>query len=397
MTGGTDTARPWVETVAALWPGAEVAFPAAPDAGGGRELCFLPNAAAPRLLLPAGSPGVAAAALRRYSHDLTVRQRAARAGAAAAARTGLPGRALHDRIRISGGGESVEDRLSALLGRRVVVTIGLGPARANRKPILHVLTPKGRQVAFVKVGDNDATRALIADEAAALAHLAERSLPGIDVPRVLHHGEWNGMTLLVLSALPTTARGWRPRRTAPVDAMRTLFAVDGVTRAPYTESAFWTELADTPRVLDDPDRSARLAAVIGKLAAAHGGPALDFGAWHGDWTPWNMAWHRGTLRLWDWERFERGVPAGFDLLHYRLQEATRQPGPSPYARRPATAAAMLAPLGVSGPAAEATLDLYLLALCCRYLRAGAGPRGEAVRAQADGLLDLLSDHTGGQP
>ncbi|OLT27980.1 hypothetical protein BJF79_42200 [Actinomadura sp. CNU-125] len=77
----------------------------------------------------------------------------------------MPGRTLRDRVTVRGGGPSIEDRLGELLGRDVVVVIGLGPAaRANRKPILHVLTPKGRAAAFVKVGDNAATRALIADE-----------------------------------------------------------------------------------------------------------------------------------------------------------------------------------------------------------------------------------------
>lgn len=388
-----DPAKTWVKTVGDLWPGAEISFPAGGSAAVRRELCFLPDAKSPRLLLPAGMPRVAAAALRRYSHDLTVRQRLTRAAGAAAARTGLPGRALRDRIAVRGGHTSIEEHLGELLGREVVVTIGLGPARANRKPILHVLTPHGRAAAFVKVGDNDATRALIADEAAALMHLAARPLPGISVPRVLHHGVWNGMTLLVLSALPTSARGRRPRTEAPVEAMRTLAAVDGFTREPLGDSDFLAALRAVPGALGDHQRAARLAAVIEELEARHGRVHLEFGAWHGDWTPWNMAWHRGTLRLWDWERFERRVPLGFDLIHYRLQELTRRPGQSPYARRPGHAPDMLAPLGVSAAAAEATLDAYLLALCCRYQLAGAGPRGEAVRSQADGLLDLLAEHT----
>ncbi|QFG24734.1 phosphotransferase [Actinomadura sp. WMMB 499] len=391
----SDAAGPWVETVADLWPGAEVAFPGGGSGPADRELCFLPNASAPRLLLPAGRPGVAAAALRRYSHDLTAKQRAARAAGAAAARTGLPGRTLRDRITVRGGGPSVEDRLGEILGRDVVTVIGLGPAaRANRKPILHALTPKGRAAAFVKVGDNAATRALIADEAAALGHLAERGpLPGVDVPRVLHHGEWNGMTLLVLSPLPTSARGRRPRAEAPVEAMRALAGLDGLARERLAETAFWESIRATPAALGDPARAARLTAVTKEIEARHGALDLDFGAWHGDWTPWNMAWHRGVLRLWDWERFERRVPLGFDLVHYRLQERTRRPGPSPYERRPGDAPDVLAPLGLPAAAAEAVLDLYLLALCCRYQRGGAGPRGEAVRAQADGLLDLLAAHT----
>src|SRR5690606_1985930 len=77
--------------------------------GARRELAFLPDARRPRLLVPAGLPRAAAAALRRYSHDLGPRQRLSRGLTAAAVRTGLPERALKDRVRITGGGESVED------------------------------------------------------------------------------------------------------------------------------------------------------------------------------------------------------------------------------------------------------------------------------------------------
>ncbi|MGH3392712.1 MAG: hypothetical protein ACRDOO_27920, partial [Actinomadura sp.] len=206
----TGSAAAWVETVAALWPGARIDLvrPGAP--GGGTDFAFLPDAERPRLLLP-GSPRAAAAALRRYSHDLTVPQRVSRSLTATALRTGLPQRALRDRLRIVGdhGGGSVADHLSGLLGREVVVSVGLGTARANRKPILHVLTPSGRQVAFVKVGDTDTARELVAREAAALGVLADRPMRGVAVPQVLDHGPWNGMTLLVLSPLPTSARGWR--------------------------------------------------------------------------------------------------------------------------------------------------------------------------------------------
>jgi hypothetical protein len=390
------SADAWVETVTALWPGARVDLvgPGAPgDQRLEREFAFLPDADRPRLLLP-GSPRAAAAALRRYSHDLTISQRVSRSVTATAMRTGLPQRTLRDRLRITGGdaagdGESIEDRLSALLGQAVVVSVGLGTARANRKPILHVLTPGGRPLAFVKVGDTGTARDLIGQEAAALGFLADRPMSGVAIPRVLHHGPWNGMTLLVLSALPTSACGWRPRRSAPIAAMREVFAVAGVTDGPLAGSAFWAGVGDVPARLADPDRAGRLAAVIERIGRAHGDLTLEFGAWHGDWTPWNMAWHRGTVQLWDWERFARGVPAGFDLLHCRLQEAMRSAAGEPYAAWPAEAARALDGVGVSGRAAEATLELYFLELCCRYLLAAQGPIGAPLRGQADRLLTLL--------
>jgi hypothetical protein len=405
------SANGWVETVAALWPGAQVDVVGEPGSGGvipaagagvgpgdAISLTFLPDAERPRLLLP-GSPRAAAAALRRYSHDLTIPQRVSRSVTAIALRTGLPQRALRDRLRIvEGDGESVADHLSALLGRPVVVSVGLGTARANRKPILHVLTPSGRQVAFVKVGDTATARELIAREAAALGLLAGHPMSGVAVPRVLEHGPWNEMTLLVLSPLPTSARGWRPRRNAPVAAMRTVFEVAGTTTGPLAGSAFSTRIGGVPARLTDPERAGELAEVIDRVGRAYGGQTLEFGAWHGDWTPWNMAWHRGTVQLWDWERFERGVPSGLDLLHWHFQESLRRTDGEPYSSWPPgavrTAARALTGFGVTGRAAQATLELYLLELCCRYLLAAQGPIGGPLRAQADRLLALLHANAG---
>ncbi|TDC93361.1 hypothetical protein E1285_10250 [Actinomadura sp. 7K507] len=399
---GDQVRRAWIEAVEELWPDARVESVAPGESDGARrELAFLPDAERPRLLVPAGLPGAAAAALRRYSHDLGLKQRASRGLTAAAVRTGLPERTLKDRLRITGGGVSVEDHLAELLGRPVVVSVGLGSARANRKPILHVLSPRGEPVAFVKVGDTGTARDLLSGEAAALTYLNERLDGRLDgagsrarphVPRLLHHGTWRGLDLLVLEPLPTSARGWRPRGRAPLAEMRTLFEVGGVERAPLRDSGFWDTMTASPaRILDERQRD-RFGDVIETTGKAHGELVLDFGAWHGDWTPWNMAWHRGVLRVWDWERFARGVPNGLDLLHYRLQEAMRTASGPPYAAWPDAASRTLEPLGLTGAAADATVRLYLLELCRRYLLAAQEPIGGPLRADTERLLDLLRSH-----
>ena len=395
MSAAEETRAAWITAVEELWPDARVeAVPPGRAEGARRELAFLPDAERPRLLVPAGMPRAAAAALRRYSHDLGLKQRASRGLTAAAVRTGLPERTLRDRLRVTGGGPSIEDRLSELLGRPVVVSVGLGSARANRKPILHALSPRGEAVAFVKIGDTGTARGLLAGEAEALSYLNDRlpgpgSRGGLHVPRLLHHGTWRGLDLLVLEPLPTGALGLRRREQAPTAQMRALFEVGGVERGPLGASAYWDEMAASPgRVIDERQRAV-FGEVVESTGKAHGDLVLDFGAWHGDWTPWHMAWHRGVLRLWDWERFSRGVPGGFDLLHYRLQEAMRTASGPPYAAWPDGAAALLEPLGLTGPAAAATVRLYLLELCRRYLLAAQEPIGGPLRADTERLLALL--------
>jgi hypothetical protein len=370
----------WSDAVAGLWPDAEVG--PGGNAQAVREFMFLPSADRPRLLLPAGLPAAAAAALRRYSHDLGTRQRVTRALTATAVRAGLADRALRDRLHVTGAGESVEDRLGELLGRPVVVSVGLGSARANRKPILHVLTPRGEPVAFVKVGDTAMARELIAGEAAALGRLADRSFETLRVPRVLHHGEWRGLDLLVLTPLPTGALSFRSRRGAPVAAMREL--TGATLRLPLAAGTFWARFGDVP--IEDPDQRKRFSDAAGRIGETYGGDEVAFGAWHGDWTPWNMAWHGGRVQLWDWERFDPDVPAGLDLLHYRLQTGDGYGAwPDP---------AILAPLGQEGRTAAITTELYVLELTRRYLVAAQGDLGEPLRPQAAALLDLLYANAG---
>lgn len=343
---------------------------------------FVPGAARPRLLVPAGMHAAAAGAMRRYSNDLGVRRRLARAVTVAAVRAGLGDRLLHDRLRV-GGGESIEDRLGELLGRPVVVSVGLGSERANRKPVLHALSPRGESLAFVKVGDTPMARTLINREATALGELAGRRLRGVRVPRVLHHGDWRGLGLLVMSPLPTGA--FSLRRGVPVAAMAEL--TGETRRAALAGSRFWARFARGGReALADPEQERRFAEVVARVGKAYGEDEIDFGAWHGDWTPWNMAWHRGRVHLWDWERFDPDVPAGLDLAHYRLQ-AARGYGTWPDA-------SVLEPLRRPGRTAAITVELYLLELARRYLLAAQGPLGAPLREKAANLLDLLSVHAG---
>jgi len=53
--------------------------------------------------------------------------------------------------------ENIEDYLSRELDEEVVVAPYTSPPRANRKPVLHVLTPAGRTLGFAKVGRNELT------------------------------------------------------------------------------------------------------------------------------------------------------------------------------------------------------------------------------------------------
>jgi hypothetical protein len=215
----------------------------------------------------------------------------------------------------------------------VRVALHVRPARrANRKPVLSVSGPGGR-LAFVKIGDSARTRDLVRNEARALRLVAAAAPATIVAPAVLHHGRWRGLEVLVLSPLPVPTRPWARRVPAPL-----------VERA------------------------------VQEIAA------LDPGApWcrHGDFAPWNMAPTRdGRLLVWDWERFESGVPLGFDAVHLFFQRALTRMGPARAARAcVARALRTLAPYGLSAAEARLTAIRYLIELAGRHAADGHEPLG----------------------
>jgi hypothetical protein len=325
----------------------------------------------PRLLLPA-APAAGAAAVRGYGEPGS---RSSRLGARAlslALATGIAGTTLRSRIRvhIPPGADTIESYLRAALGRDLLVSMHLGPARANRKPVLQLLTARGQPAGFAKIGTGPLTRALVQAERDALTRLSGAGLADVTLPHVLHYGEWREMNVLVLSALPV----WQRRRPVVAErlaaAMNSVARVGGVRREPLAGGGYWRRLGERLAATDENADRHALAGLLDTLGARADAAPLALGSWHGDWTPWNMACTSSGLLVWDWERFADGVPLGFDALHYRLQKDV-----VPGRREPRDAAAgciadaprLLAPFGLGAKEARITGILYLADLATRYL------------------------------
>ena len=125
-------------------------------------------------------------------------------GLALAARAGLAD-TLPGRIVIVNAGtgpdSDVAAYLNAALGRDVLVSLRIGPPRANRKPVLQLLAADGGLAGFAKIGVTELTRDLVRAEAAALALLGAARLDHLAVPRLIHHGQWRGHEVLVQAGL----------------------------------------------------------------------------------------------------------------------------------------------------------------------------------------------------
>jgi Phosphotransferase enzyme family len=369
-------------------------YPGSPSAGGEliAEYLVVPDTRRPRLLVPAGSRRVAAAAVRRYAEPQSRAARVKRAAVVAALRTGASRLLLRDRVRVTGpAGDSIDAYLRAALGRELALSIHIGPARANRKPVLQLISPDGETFGFGKLGTGPLTQRLVRAETNALTALGTLGLTRLTVPRVLHAGGWRGLPVLVQSALPV----WLPR--APLTprrltaAMLDIAGCCGFTAGPLVGGAYWAELRGRLGAVADRPEGGALAAAAERLAARAGDTPLRYGAWHGDWSPWNMASLADTLLVWDWERFCTGVPVGFDAVHHELQRRI-QSTPDAASAVEATVrgcGALLAPFGVEPGARELTALLYLVDLAVRYLTDRQAEAGARLGVLGTWLLPVL--------
>jgi hypothetical protein len=378
------------------WPQISGARPRALGGNGrpqGRDFVLIPGVRHPRLLVPA-VPRAAAAALRQYGQPWSLAARMGVTAFALGLASGLGGTLLGVRVRVTAPpeAESIESYLKSVLSPDIRVSIRLGPARANRKPVLQLHTTAGAPAGFVKIGFNALTRDLVRAESASLTRLERAGLAGITVPRVLHHDRWHGLDVLVLTSLPV----WQRRRALTpaqlAGAMDTVARVDGLQQGGPAGEAYLRRLRERLDAADPGAERSALHQALDTIAATGLTAGLTFGAWHGDWSPWNMASTTGGLLVWDWERFAPGVPLGFDALHYWLQSEV-----VPQHRDPLAAAndcvvhapALLAPFGIAGAQARLIAALYLADVATRYLVDRQAQAGAPLGAPGTWLIPAL--------
>lgn len=356
-----------------------------PGDGPREEFVLVPDATAPRLLVPLGSRRVAAAAVRRYAQPAARTARMKRDLAALALRTGADRVLLRDRVS-AGGAESIAAHLSRRLDRELVVSVHIGPSRANRKPVLQLLSPDGETVGFAKLGVNRLTRALVRAETTALVTLRHVGLSTVDTPRVMYSGRWRGHQVLVQEALPAWRRRY-PDRARLVEAMREVAGCLGIVYAPLASSAYAKNLGERLSTVD----SIALESALAGLTDRRGDTVLGFGSWHGDWAPWNMAMLADRVLVWDWERFTTDVPVGFDAVHHALQQRLERGAGARDAvdETVARAPELLAPFGVPVDAAGVTALLYLVDLAARYLADRQAEAGARLGVLGSWLLPVL--------
>ncbi len=397
MTSGADVSATYAAEVAGLlWPttGKPAYVTRSRHRAGQphRDSYLFPSGRRPRLMMPADLPG-SSSMVRRLAGGrsplvvpaVRLLERSVRSRAFGLTRWPMLRVPLTDP-----SADSIERHLAEFFGEEVRVGVLLGTRRANQKPVLQVFDLRGQLVGYAKVGHNPLTAALVRREATSLAHVGQHRPVSFRVPQLLHHSQWAGLEVLVMSPLTTSSR--QPvTPSSRFAAMREVATLGGTTSMPLADSGFWRRLRhDAEGLAGQPD-GARILAAAGLLEERHGPEPVSLGGWHGDWGAWNMGMGPGGLQIWDWERYDPQVPIGFDGLHFDAQSV--RPGDSGDRKQEDAFLRAVAPtlsaLDVPAAQHDLTLRLYLLEMAVRYcdgLRHGATPR---LRRRSSWVISLL--------
>ena len=376
----------------------------------GRQWWVLPSATSPTLLVPkSGSAG--ARSLNQFNDSMTQRMRLKKAGVGLLIRGGLAPLLSRDRLSVATpasnrGRDLVESELPKLLGvPRVEVAISIGRSlRANIKPVLQIMASDGRVLAFAKLAWNRLTSELVDNEARTLMNLERLAIHSFRVPRVLHHGEWNGFPLVLLSPL---SHGLLRRR--PVDAMpsstvlREVASLGTETRSPLIGGPYWLEISGRAlevarQVEDDGRMEATISGLVDRVSTQEVVHCMS----HGDFAPWNMLHTADSINVWDWERASETRPLGVDALHFAFEVAYHKQGRDPLAAVDIAferSCGVLREVGVTRHAGEAIRDVYVLERLTRLLegrRAGVPVDDRLLEGLAGSLTaqELRSDPGG---
>ena len=379
----------------------------------------VPNATAPRFLIPIASRGSILRSLQIYNAQRLLARLGKRLLSTAVgvelAKVFLRDVASvsirRDISRARWGSLILQEHLKDLFGLdSLTLSVSLGTPGVHQKPLLQVMDQKGKILGYVKVGWNGETIELVQREKSALSSLEHRRFSTAAVPRVIHAGWWRERYLLIQEA--PQSRSDDSLQNITDQHLQFLLELHSTNPScsQLQESKFVRGLQRRLAFL----RSSGFTYYGHLLQLAFSGcndrlgnAEIPFGFRHGDFTPWNILFTCDKLFVVDWEYAQQLSLPGWDLFHFIIQTAVLVRGRSAgqiyenftqQGQNHEYVHAYLQELGISPDLAGPLLSLYLVDVLSWYLcRDGrrVSAKGEALRRTWRGLLTLLL--LGGKP
>jgi len=342
-----------------------------------RRFAVLPSLERARWFIPLDSGSISSGAFNIY----TPSRRSARLkqlAAKALARTSL-GLWYRDHIIVASHEiPPIERTIQELFDNqqiRLALSAGAPEPARNRKPSLAVLNTSGQIVAIAKLGNSTISTHNINHEAWVLGELNSHDPLEARVPRLLFSGEVDGQLLMVQSTLPgkPTPAQLTPAHHELLAALRcgpTIWANESNMIASLEARLINLQSSYAPRLLGALDG---LRPTLASLR-------IPSTVVHGDFTPWNLRQHAGSIAAFDWEYAQLdGLPL-IDETHFRLQVGylLHNWSDKRAAHELHHAAAEAAPLIVMVNQAQALQCVYLIDMLARLLEEGYDPKDEMI-------------------
>jgi hypothetical protein len=400
--GQASLSNAWLFDLLFGGPGVRWAAAGALPAGYERadQLAVLPVGGGRSFMVSLATNRGASSALTSYNALRSGRTRVVRRALGLGLRAGLAQPLLRDKIDVgvtAGEGQPAGN----LLGTHLRQVLGAGPlvmavgagTGPYRKPVLQVFSATGKPLGYVKVGWNDWARAAVAREAAALRTCAARPMQ-LGVPDLLGLSTWRGLDLLITGPLPADIRGLGNGSARPdVSVLREISELAPRSSGELASSPWWLGMRSRIQAgAADPAARSVLEQAAERIERDYGRTPLTFGAWHGDFVPWNLARQGSRLYAWDWESSTTDAPLGFDAVHFFYSVsfiARGRPLAEAVAAVPGRADAALAGLGVPGSARRLVALLHVVEMAVRHeeARGSTGDVDERFYPAVTSVLD----------
>ena len=219
--------------------------------------------------------------------------------------------------------EDLYGKLCKLFNRdRLEYAMFCGTPCVHQKLTIQISVGK-RILGYCKVCDHRDVISLFNREGEFLKRIKQL---GVDnVPGILFVGEWrSGIHLLVQTTTKTSySQVIHEWGTLHEEYLEKLFAKTK-RELPFEETDYYHTLSELREHIDWlPSEEARalLGNAIDKVFVENKGQMVEYGAYHADFTPWNMFEEQGRLFVFDWEYAQMTYPPMLDRYHFFTQTA----------------------------------------------------------------------------
>jgi len=220
------------------------------------------------------------------------------------------------------------EEIKEKLGRDdLVFAISGGTPSPNRKPTIKIMTDKGEVLGYAKAGYNDATIALVRNEAEVLRNLKPASFK---IPRLLYEGRWQGRYLTIQSPPAGKARDLPAVMDMGRESILKELSSVNFKQLRYEEAAFWKRIIARVGGISNSYHRHLAKLAIGKVRELVSDKPIGFSFSHGDFAPWNMKLAGNDIFLFDWESACSEAPLGMDTIHLYVQTMHRIRKRPPY-------------------------------------------------------------------